>query len=64
MAEIKTADYGAGPEMTPEENRAALQRAIEACKEAGGGVVVLAAGEYQAVTPPEAVTLIGSTDNP
>lgn len=40
------ADYGAGPDKTPEENTRAAQEALEACRAAGGGGVHLPTGQY------------------
>jgi hypothetical protein len=40
------ADYGGGPDKTPEENRLAYDAALDACLAAGGGYVVLTDGDY------------------
>ncbi len=43
---FNTADWGAGPDRTPTENRTALDAAVEACIAAGGGTVYIARGNY------------------
>ena len=44
--EYKVTKYGASPKATAEKNQKAINKAIEKCSKAGGGKVVIPAGEY------------------
>ncbi len=44
--EYKVTKYGASPKTTAEKNQKAINKAIEKCSKAGGGKVVIPAGEY------------------
>jgi polygalacturonase len=46
--DVDLADYGAGPDKSPDENWAAYLRGLKAVKEAGGGTITLTAGKYAA----------------
>lgn len=44
--EYKVTKYGASPKATAEKNQKAINKAIEKCSKAGGGKVIIPAGEY------------------
>jgi polygalacturonase len=49
--EFDAADYGAGSNRTPEENRAAMRDATAEALKHGGGVVRLPEGIYEGLPP-------------